>query len=198
MTLDHPSHSWWIYDLETLKLSRTNHFLEFIPADLSEWQQKPTKSRMWILNSPSLALIKVLFTLLKCSITTETFHVERCAAEPLNTPAAFTLPFLCSAQRPKPQGGAAVWEWQRGSHSESPELFHFKSTHQSLLPGRGCSPGEAGQCRRKESALMVRVNWGCARATKQTILQQEVIIGLQEVATFSSSDFRGGLILCLH
>lgn len=101
----------------------------------------PQMRSLWNLNSASLSLVKVLLTLLKCSITTETFHVERCAAEPLDTPAAFTLSFLCSAQRPKPQGGAAVWGRQGGSHSDSPELFHFKSTHQNLLPGRGSSPG---------------------------------------------------------
>lgn len=161
----------------------------YIPTDSFEWQQKPTKTRMWILNSPSLGLIKVLFTLLKCSITTETFHVERCAAELLNMPAAFTLSFLCSAQRPKPQAGAAVWDWQGGSHSESPELFHFKSTHQSLLPGRGSSLEEVCQQRRRESALMVRVSWGCARAAKQTILHQVVITGLQEVATLGALTF---------
>lgn len=171
---------------------KTHQYLflkKIIPDDSFEWQQKPTKIRMWILNSPSLGLIKVLLTLLKCSITTETVHVERCAAEPLNTPAAFTLSFLCSAQRPKPQGGAAVWDWQGGSHSQSPELFHFKSTHQSLLPGRASSLGKAGQSRRRKSAIIVRVSWGCARAAKQTILHQVLIIRLQEVATLGALTF---------
>lgn len=135
---------------------------------------------------PQSGPILVLFSLLSLSITTETFQVERRAAELLNAPAAFTLSFLCSAQRPKPQGGAAVRHWQGRSHSESPELFHFKSTHQSLLPGRGTSLGEGGQWQRRTSALLARVSWGCARAAKQTILQQVVSTGLEEVATWGA------------
>lgn len=46
--------------------------------------------------------------------------------------------FLCvSTQRSKPQGGAAVQQWERWPHAESPEFFYFKSTPASLLPGRG-------------------------------------------------------------
>lgn len=55
--------------------------------------------------------------------------------------------FPCSSQRHQPQGGAAVRQRERWSHAESPELFHFKSTPQSLLPGRGGSQGGGGSDR---------------------------------------------------
>lgn len=70
------------------------------------------------------------------------YYLERRGAGLFDQAAVNTpLSILRLSQRPKPQGGAAVQQWERWPHAESPELFYFKPTPESLLPGKGGTLG---------------------------------------------------------
>ncbi len=101
-----------------------------------------TNNCMWILTACFSGSLKFYSLCLNAPLHKRFSSGETGCGAVWSSCSKFTaVSFLCSSQRPQPQGGAAVWQRERWSHAESPELFHFKSTPQSLLPGRGGSQG---------------------------------------------------------
>ena len=94
---------------------------------------------MWILTACFSGSLKFYSLSAQMHHCIRTSHLEKRGAGLVDQAAAKTHSclffFVCLSQRPEPQGGAAVRQRERRSHAESPELFYFKSTPQSLLPG---------------------------------------------------------------
>lgn len=113
---------------------------------------------MWILTACYSGSLKFYSPSAEMHHCIKSSHLERHGAglfdqAAVNSPLCLFHVFF--SQRPEPQGGAAVRQWERWSHAESPELFYFKSTPQSLLPGR-----EGSRWRRMRLRCEIRSSGG--------------------------------------